>query len=147
MSSLGPAERTLSSGVVVVRREEQSLLYLLLKAYQYWDFPKGQVEPGETPFQAAIREVREETTLTWLDFHWGEIFFETPPYRGGKVARYYIAQTGISEIELPVNPELGRPEHQDFAWVRFRQACTMVSPRVRQVLDWADAIIAAEPFE
>lgn len=147
MSSPASEARILSCGVVVVRREEGVLYYLLLKAYQYWDFPKGQLEAGETPFQAAIREVREETTITWLDFHWGELFFETPPYRGGKVARYYIAQTGARHVELPINPELGRPEHQEFAWVRYRQAFAMVSPRVRQVLAWADAVIAAEPFE
>ncbi len=29
----------------------------------HYGFPKGHVEPGETPEQAAIREVREETGL------------------------------------------------------------------------------------
>ena len=27
----------------------------------YWGFPKGHLEEGETPIQAAIREVQEET--------------------------------------------------------------------------------------
>lgn len=27
----------------------------------HWDFPKGHPEPGETPEQAALRELREET--------------------------------------------------------------------------------------
>lgn len=137
----------LSCGVVLVRREGWVLQYLLLKAYQYWDFPKGKLEQGETPFQAAIREVEEETTITRLHFHWGERFFETPPYRGGKIARYYIAQTDTHKVALPINPELGRPEHQEFAWVRYLQAYKIVSPRVRQVIDWANAIIEAEPFE
>lgn len=142
-----PVEPILSCGVVLVRREKWALQYLLLKAYQYWDFPKGKLERGETPFQAAIREVEEETTVTQLDFHWGETFFETPPYRGGKIARYYIAQTEAKKVDLPINPELGRAEHQEFAWVRYKKAYEMVSPRVRQVIDWANAIIEAEPFE
>lgn len=29
-----------------------------------WCLPKGHLEPGETPRQAALREVREETGLT-----------------------------------------------------------------------------------
>ena len=31
-----------------------------------WDLPKGKLEPGETPVQAAVREVREETGLQIL---------------------------------------------------------------------------------
>ncbi|MGH8579780.1 MAG: NUDIX domain-containing protein [Gammaproteobacteria bacterium] len=33
----------------------------MLRAYNYWDFPKGTVEPAEDPFEAACREVEEET--------------------------------------------------------------------------------------
>lgn len=29
-----------------------------------WQLPKGHLEPGETPEQAAVREVREETGVT-----------------------------------------------------------------------------------
>lgn len=32
----------------------------------YWDMPKGKIDPGETPEQAALREVREETGLQQL---------------------------------------------------------------------------------
>lgn len=31
-----------------------------------WDLPKGKIDPGETPLEAALREVREETGLTEL---------------------------------------------------------------------------------
>ncbi len=133
---------SLSSGVVVVRRDEQGRwLFLLLRAYQYWDFPKGMVEAGERPFEAAIREVEEETTLTDLDFRWGRIYKETPPYARGKVARYYIAEARAGEVSLPVNPELGRPEHDEFRWVTYEEAKALVSPRVRPILDWAYEVV------
>ncbi len=32
-----------------------------------WDMPKGKIDPGETPEQAAVREVQEETGLKQLD--------------------------------------------------------------------------------
>ena len=51
----------LSAGVVVVRPDGDEWLFLLLRAFRYWDFPKGMMEPGETPMQAALREVKEET--------------------------------------------------------------------------------------
>ncbi len=55
------AERILSAGVVVVRQFDDGWRVLLLRAYNYWDFPKGIVEPGEDPLTTARREVREET--------------------------------------------------------------------------------------
>lgn len=30
----------------------------------WWDMPKGKLDPGETPEQAAVREVKEETGLS-----------------------------------------------------------------------------------
>jgi len=33
---------------------------LAIKMRNVWDFPKGWIDPGETPEEAAIREVREE---------------------------------------------------------------------------------------
>jgi bis(5'-nucleosidyl)-tetraphosphatase len=53
------------------------------------------------------------------------------------VARYFIGRTNTAEVTLPVNPELGRPEHSEFRWVAFDEAMELVSPRVRPVLKWA----------
>ncbi len=130
----------LSSGVVVVRRENGEWRFLLIRAYGFWDFPKGLVEEGEEPLEAARREVEEETTVNDLQFHWGLDFRETAPYRGGtKIARYYLAETQKEEIELPVNPEIGRPEHDAYRWVDLQEALELVAPRVRPVVEWAAA--------
>ncbi|MEO8019156.1 MAG: NUDIX domain-containing protein [Pseudomonadota bacterium] len=129
----------LSAGVVVVSRVDEIWRVLLLRVYNYWDFPKGLVEPGEDPLAAARREVREETAITELDFHWGEDFVETPPYSNNKIARYYLAGTEQWEIELPVNPELGHAEHHEFRWFGFAEAAKAVVPRIGDVLAWARA--------
>src|SRR4051812_39295546 len=115
-------ERMLSAGVVVVRRAGDSWRVLLLRAYNYWDCPKGTVEAQEDPLVAARREVREETGIEQLEFRWGEQFIETPPYSRNKVARYYLAATAVEAVELPINPGLGRPEHHEFRWLTFEQA-------------------------
>ena len=143
MSSAAP--HRLSAGVVVVTLAQRKLKYLLLRAYRNWDFPKGLVEAGEEPIDAALREVREETTLDDLSFDWGLEYMETGPYNKGKISRYYIARSKQSQVMLPVNPDLGRPEHHEACWVDMSRALAMVSPRVQPVVRWAHTIINHEP--
>jgi bis(5'-nucleosidyl)-tetraphosphatase len=132
-----PRSPRLSAGVVVLRQSPEGWRLLLLRAFNHWDFPKGMVEAGEEPLAAAIREVQEESLIDDLEFAWGETSTQTGPYSRGKVARYFIARTSTVDVTLPVNPELGRPEHSEFRWVSFDEAMQLVSPRVRPVLNWA----------
>ena len=44
-----PRSTRLSAGVVVVRATEPGWRFLLLRAFNHWDFPKGMVENGEEP--------------------------------------------------------------------------------------------------
>ena len=133
--------KTLSAGSVIVRHVDDEWRYLLLRCYRSWDFPKGTVEFGESPFQAALREVKEETTLTDLAFKWGEVFCETQPYGQNKVARYYLAISQTSLVSLPVNPELGRPEHHEFRWVNYQQALSLLPPRLIPIMEWAHHLV------
>ncbi len=55
-SAGGIVINTLSEVVVVSQRGDS------------WSLPKGHVDPGETPREAAEREVREETGITQLVF-------------------------------------------------------------------------------
>jgi len=135
----------LSAGVVVVRQIPGSWLFLMLRAYRNWDFPKGLVEPDEEPLAAARREVFEETLIDQLDFTWGEVFRETAPYSHKKVARYYVAQTSAQGVTLPVREELGRPEHNEWRWVNFAQGLGLCSPRLDPIMRWAGETIGAAP--
>jgi bis(5'-nucleosidyl)-tetraphosphatase len=135
--------RRFSAGVVVVHVAAEAVQYLLLRAYKNWDFPKGLVEPGEEPLDAAVREVKEETTLVNLAFDWGQDYMDTGPYNKGKISRYYLARSNLTQVHLPINPELGFPEHQEARWVGLETALNMVSPRLKPVVHWASAVIAA----
>ncbi|MDP9084255.1 MAG: NUDIX domain-containing protein [Pseudomonadota bacterium] len=135
----------LSCGVVLVNVTHRKLKFLLLRAYRNWDFPKGLVEAGEAPIDAALREVREETTLDDLSFDWGLPFMDTGPYNKGKISRYYIARSNNTHIHLPINPELGRAEHNEARWFTFEQTLALVSPRLQPVVQWAHAIINHQP--
>ncbi len=128
--------RKRSAGVVVFRETRHELLCLLLRFYAQWDFPKGEIEAGEEPIDAAIREVREETTINDLSFCWGHSFQETVPYNG-KVARYYVATTFSSRVSLPINPALGHPEHHEFRWMDYTAAQRVLPDRLMPIFEWA----------
>jgi bis(5'-nucleosidyl)-tetraphosphatase len=134
---------TLSCGIVIVRRSDAGWLTLMLRAYRNWDFPKGLMEQGETPIEAAVREVGEETGIAQLFFDWGDKFIETGPYNRGKVARYYLARTEEETVILGIVPALGRAEHHQSLWVDFDQAYDLTAPRVRGVVQWARQIVGA----
>ena len=138
---MSPRTPRVSAGVVVVRQTDGGWRFLLLRAFNHWDFPKGMVETGEEPLAAAVREVHEESLIQDLEFVWGESSTQTGPYSRGKVACYFIAVTRTADVTLPVNPELGRPEHSEFRWVDYDEAVALVSPRVRPVLNWAAQVM------
>lgn len=129
--------KVISAGVVPFRRTSDGCRILVLRCFRNWDFPKGRIEAGEEPIDAAKREAEEETGLTDLDFPFGEIYRDTLPYAGGKIARYYIGETSVEDIRLPISHELGRPEHHEWRWVTFDEAEELLPPRLALVLAWA----------
>lgn len=52
---------------MVFRRTSRSLTFLLIRdPYENWGLPKGHIEGAESPLEAALREVEEETGLRSL---------------------------------------------------------------------------------
>jgi ADP-ribose pyrophosphatase YjhB (NUDIX family) len=64
---LPKVEETSAGGVVLDLTSKPIRVALIARhdrrSRLLWSLPKGHVEPGETPSQAALREVREETGL------------------------------------------------------------------------------------
>ncbi|MCW5893257.1 MAG: NUDIX domain-containing protein [bacterium] len=131
-----------AAGVVVVRRlDDEGWRVLVLRAYRNWDFPKGVAEPGEAPQATAVREAEEEAGLRDLAFRWGDGFVETEPYAGGKVARFYVAESPGDTVVLRPNPALGRAEHHEWRWATFAEARRLLAPRLQRVLAWAASVV------
>ncbi len=137
------SEPKLSCGIVLVRDTGEGHVTLMLRAWHHWDFPKGLLEASETPLEAALRELGEETGINGVTFDWGERHIETGPYSRGKTARYYLAATDVADVVIGPSPDTGEPEHHEWRWVSFDDAYDLSSPRVRNVVQWARQIIGS----
>jgi 8-oxo-dGTP diphosphatase len=51
------------AGGVIIRGDQILLMFRRKEGNEYWCFPGGKVEAGETAEQAVIREIAEETTV------------------------------------------------------------------------------------
>jgi len=131
----------ISAGIIPVRFIHRKPIFLLLRVFHYWDFPKGGIISKETDIQAAVRELKEETAIKQISFPWGTKFYETPPYAKGKIARYFLGKTEQTQVSLLVNPIIGIPEHHEFRWVYYEAAHALLSERVQKVLNWGHQLI------
>lgn len=128
-----------SSGIVLVRFENNIPLLLLMRAYTYWDFHKGGIEENENKLNAAIREVKEETSITNLNFKWGKSYYETEQYgKNKKTVFYFIAETDQKDIIMGISPLLGTPEHEEYKWVTFEEAKKLTVYRINKVINWVE---------
>lgn len=118
---------------------------LCVRAYANWDFPKGQLEKGESHAEAASREVLEETTLAigvdYIDIGLEPVAITYGSGKRAKTATYFLAdRLGHQQPYLPVNQELGKPENDEFRWVPFSEVSALMSPRlqpvVQRLLEW-----------
>ena len=69
--------------IYAVRKEEPDKI-VLLRQYRYplndyvYELPAGLVEEGETPAQAAVREMEEETGLALTVYEGGQTYYRRP---------------------------------------------------------------------
>lgn len=114
-----------SAGGVVVRRSPEGGEWeaCLIRVRDAWSLPKGNLDRGETPEQAALREISEETGLP-LDRL--TVLGELPPaeymYRRdgrliGKIVHHYLVE---APNDAPLRPQLA--EVDEAQWVPLEQA-------------------------
>ena len=117
----------ISAGAVLhIIDENFEIKYLILNySYGHWDFPKGNVESGETEIETIKREVMEETAIN--DIKLIEGFRQQISYKYRKKSKtvnktviYYLAETRTSKVVLSF-------EHINFAWLDFNHALEKLS--------------------
>jgi bis(5'-nucleosidyl)-tetraphosphatase len=117
----------ISAGAVLHLMDENfEINYLILNySYGHWDFPKGNIESGETEIDTIKREVMEETGI--IDIKLIEGFRQQISYKYRKKSKlvhktviYYLAETKSNKVVLSF-------EHVNFAWLNFDDALNKLS--------------------
>ena len=108
-----------------------------------WCLPKGHLEDGETPEQAAIREIEEETgirgrvlgRLGTIDF-----WFSVEGKRVHKLVHHYLLEATGGSLSIANDPDR---EAVDVAWVPLDQlGKTLAFPNERKLAREASARLA-----
>src|SRR5256885_184990 len=139
------AEREPSAGGVVFRRGPggEPRFLLIRDSYRNWGFPKGHLEPGEPPADAARREVAEETGLKDLVRH-GPIrvidwYFRFRGKTIHKFCHFFLFESKRGEC-VPQEEE----GITDCAWYTPEEARRTISyDNARAVLEQATAMVQA----
>ena len=139
----------ISSGGVVVRRASGGYEVCLVSDGHYWGFPKGHVEPGETPEAAAMREISEETGIPLESL---VLRAPLPPseyvYRRPNHGALVFKRVHHFIVEAPAGAELhpDPAEIVDAVWLGFDEARARLSFKSPvSVLDAARSVLKPEP--
>ncbi len=126
--------REFSFGIIPVKKFHLGWKVLLIQHHSgFWSFPKGHAEKGESPKEAAERELFEETHLK-VSRYWAEepiqenYFFQLNGNKISKSVDFFIAtvkgRLKIQEGEVKASQ-----------WIEFADAFTILSfPESKRVL-------------
>ena len=133
--------RQLSCGTLVINGEGK-LLLCHVTGTASWDIPKGLQDPGETPLQAARRELFEETGLSFDEALFQEIGeFDYRPDKRLHLFKVEVGDDMCSLDELQCTSFFPHhitgkptPEADGFRWASRDEIRTLCWPRMAQRL-------------
>lgn len=132
-----------SAGAIIFRKEKDTVKYLLLH-YElgHWDLPKGHIEKGEKPQEAAVREIKEETSIDDVEFIPGfkktiKYFYKRGRKNFFKIVVFFLAETKIKKVKIS-------HEHKGFKWLPYEKATEQLTFRnAKDVLKKANDFLRA----
>ena len=127
---------TSAAGFVIYKGSVNDLVYLGLIALPLfqnknngiYDIPKGKIDPGEFPLEAAIREAKEEAGIDITHLDSGPFMFDR--------ITLWLAES-YQEPYIGVNPITGQKEHVGYAWINGATLEAQCLDYLRPGIKWA----------
>lgn len=108
-------KKEISCGCIIIKNDKVLLVYE--KNRNFWGFPKGHMEDGESEIQTALREVKEEVGLdVQIDI--------SKRYTLNYIINNEIDKTSIFYIATPINENIVMQESEieNIKWCNFDEA-------------------------
>ena len=114
-----------SAGIILFNEIKHKEFLLLNYPSKHWDFVKGKMEKDETPHETALRETKEETGISDVEFIDGfkeeiEYYFYADNQEIHKKVIFFLGKTKTIDIILS-------HEHLDFIWLDFDNALEKIT--------------------
>ena len=114
-----------SAGIILFNEIVDKEFLLLNYPSKHWDFVKGKMEKDETQLETALRETKEETGISDVEFIDGfkeeiEYNFYADNQEIHKKVIFFLGKTKTIDIILS-------HEHLDFIWLDFNNALEKIT--------------------
>jgi len=131
--------KQISCGIIFVdAKEEKILMVHPTNQRDYWDFPKGRIEAGETTLEAAIREVQEESSIVMTD---SDVINDLGFYHYNQHKNLHMYSCLEKEFDIDVlfcdtmvpDKEPPYPECDDYKMFSIEDAIDVMCPSMKRV--------------